>query len=415
MNQNEMDFSYKKIAIIHDYFNQFGGAEKVVEVWLEMYPEAEIFTSVFIPENFASSPSISKAWQEKRIKTSFLQGFFTSNNSNRNQKDGGEIAGNKNLKYFKHLFWLFPIAMSFLKVCGFDFVLISSTYCAKNVNLKTNPDTKIVHYCHSPTRFLHGLVTETDHSSLGLAYRILIPFFAWWLKILDLKAVKNLNNLGCIWLANSKFIQQTILNVYKTESIVVFPPIELDRFLKNERKIEVNQPFYLCHGRISFHKRIDLAIKACLQLKKRLLISGTSGLPQEMDLLKKIVEDAEKKDPSLKGLITFLGRTTDQEFADLMQSCLAFLFPGKEDFGIAPIEMLAAGVALIAYKAGGALEYVKDWENGVFFDEQSVESLSNAIIKFEQKNQWDVEKIKQSSLSFSRQSHQKSIQKSLGL
>jgi len=423
-HQNKLNGSANtsQVAIVHDYFNQFGGAEKVVEVWLELFPEATLFTSIFIPQHFTSSPAITKAWQEGRVRTSFLQAFFVKGK-------GSEATPRFTLKFFKHLFWLFPIAMSFLTVSDYLTVLISSTYCAKNVRIipthfnsvlsalaptESSDDEpqkpfSLVHYCHSPTRFLHGLVTETDHASLGIAYRILIPFFSWWLKIIDLRAVKNLNLLGCVWLANSEFIRTTIKQVYGTQSTVVFPPIELDRFLSLNRQPHYASPFYLCHGRISFHKRIDLAILACLKLRKKLKISGSSGLPHEMEVLKKIVSDAEQKDPTLSGLIQFLGRTNDAQLAQLTQECRAFLFPGKEDFGIAPIEMLAAGVPLIAYQAGGALEYVVGRKNGVFFADQTVESLTTAIQLFETIPTWNTAEIKNSSLTFSRKAHEDGI------
>jgi len=402
----KLENNHPKTAIVHDYFNQFGGAEKVVETWLQMYPQAVVFTSVFVPEHFARSATITAAWQQGRIRTSFLQEFFT-------RRQDGVTSARPTLKLFKHLFWAFPLAMSAIKIKGFANVLISSTYCAKNVRIADNPETRLIHYCHSPTRFLHGLITETDHQSLGLAYRILIPFFAWWLRLLDLRAVQYLNQRGCMWLANSAFIQQTIADVYQTKSTVVFPPIELDTFLDIQRKPDTKKPFYLCHGRISFHKRIDLAIQACLKLNRKLMISGTSGLPTEIESLQQIVTDAEESDPSKRGLISFLGRTTDPEAMDLMSHCSAFLFPGKEDFGIAPIEVLAAGVPLIAYQAGGALEYVQDGVNGIFFAEQTAESLVEAIQKYEKIETWNEKKIKQTSHRFSRSSHEDGIQDAL--
>ena len=216
---------------------------------------------------------------------------------------------------------------------------------------------------------------------------------------LDLDAVKKLNTLGTTWLANSEFIKTTIKQVYFTDSTVVYPPIELDKFLSLKRT--GGGDFYLCHGRISFHKRIDLAIVACLELGEKLKISGTAGFQKQMDDLVKLVTDYEKKYPEKKGLIEFLGRTSDEQYFDLVNHCKGFLFPGKEDFGIAPIEILASGVPLIAYQAGGALEYIKDGVNGVFFPEQTVDSLITGIQRFEQIRDWNTEQIRESSLLFS--------------
>jgi glycosyltransferase involved in cell wall biosynthesis len=377
-----------KVAIVHDYLYQFGGAEKCVEKWLEIYPKANVYTSFFVPSKFSSSKIITQSYEQKRIKTTILQKLF------------------KNpffLKFQKHFFFIYPIIFSFFKVKNYDLVLISSTFCAKNVKIQNC--SKIVFYCHTPTRFLWNLISKDDHKSLSIIYRLLISFLVFPLKILDQKAVQNLNRLGCIWLANSEFIRQTINQIYKTESKVVFPPIELDKFLSTKRsKLSTStKSFYLSHGRISFHKRIDLAILACLKMRRHLKISGNSAFPAEIESLKKIVLQAEKKDSTLVGLIEFVGRTSDKQLQNLMQNCQAFLFPGKEDFGIAPIEMLAGGVPIIAYKAGGALEYIIENENGIFFEEQNVKSLIKGIQKFEVQKTWKTENIKKSSQKFSSQ------------
>jgi glycosyltransferase involved in cell wall biosynthesis len=372
-----------KVAIVHDYLFQFGGAEKVVEVWLEMYPEADIYTSFLVHEKFTNSPTITSAYQSNRIHTSIAQYIFRFRFLQRFQK---------------HFFWLYPIAMRLVRVKNYDLVLISSTDCGKQIQLYNNQ--KIVHYCHSPTRYLHGLITEADHQSLNLVYRFLIPLFIPILKYLDLNAVYKLNDHHAIWLANSSFIKQTIKEVYDTESTVIYPPIDLDTFLRIKR--ERIEDFYLCHGRISFHKRLDLAILSCLQLKRSLKISGVAGFEKQMDDLKYIVSEYETQYPDTQGLIQFLGRTTDEEYAGLVSHCRGFLFPGKEDFGIAPIEILASGVPIIAYQAGGALEYITEGVNGVFFPEQTVGSLMNAILKFEDVGEWNTQMIRDSSKPFGK-------------
>jgi glycosyltransferase involved in cell wall biosynthesis len=385
------------VVIVHDFLFQYGGAEKVVEKWLEMYPQAILYTSFAIPEKFQSSPIFRKAFEQNRIKTSFAQRIF----------DIKDQTGNpKFLRFQKHLFWLYPLAMRTITIKNADVVLISSTDCGKQVRLKNC--SKIIHYCHSPTRYLNGLTTETEHATLSLSYRLALPLFTWWLRLLDQDAVKYLNKHKTIWIANSKYIQETIKNVYNTDSQVIYPPIELNKFLSNPRKPSKDK-FYLCHGRISFHKRIDLAIKSCLRLGKKLKISGISGLQKQTDDLKKIVADYETVHPESKGLIEFLGRTTDKQVLDLMTECKAFLFPGKEDFGIAPLEMLGAGVPIIAYKAGGAIEYVQDELNGVFFIEQTVVSMTSAITKFENTFMEKTENIRKSSLGFDEDVFKKEI------
>jgi glycosyltransferase involved in cell wall biosynthesis len=377
-----------KVAIVHDFFFQNGGAENVVEKLLEIYPQATVFTSIFINSKFGNKPLLQQAFAQNRIRTTLLQHIFCWQN-------------NLILRYFKHFFWLYPLAMCCVAVQNFDVVIISSTDCAKQIRVKNVK--KLLHYCHSPTRYLNGLVTETDHRNLGFATRLVLPLFVFWLRKLDHNAVKYLNQQRCIWIANSKFIQTVIQDIYKTESVVIYPPVEIQNYLKIDRKSEFAEDFYLCHGRVSFHKRLDLAVLACLKLGRKLKISGTSALESQMNDLQKIVTDYEHHHPESKGLVEFLGRTSDQEVQVLLTQCRGFLFPGKEDFGITPIEVLAAGVPIVAYKAGGALEYIEDGVNGVFFDQQTVESVITGILRFESIQTWDITAIKNSSKPFSSQ------------
>lgn len=370
-----------RIAIVHDYLHQAGGAEKLVEKWLSMYPGADVYTSAYTPSKFENWKEIAKAGEENRIKTTWANFLIE-----------------RFPQFFKHLFWLYSLVMCWVVVKDYDLVIISSTYCAKNIRVENCK--KIVHYIHSPTRFLHGLVTETDHQTLSTAYKIMIPFFKWWLRILDLRAINYLEEQDTLTMTNSKNIQATVKDVYGIDSQVLYPPVEIEGFKNIHRRTTFGErAFYLCHGRVSFHKRLDLAIQACQQMGRRLKISGTSALPKEMDELKKIVRDYEEEHPESKGLIEFLGRTTDEQVSELVSTCKAFIFPGKEDFGIAPIEMLAGGVPLIAYQDGGALEYVQDGVNGIFFPEQTVGSLI-AAIKRQENSKFNVPTIRKSADRF---------------
>ena len=387
-----------KIAIAHDFLFQYGGAEKVVEKWLEMYPNAVIYTSFLIPEKFNSSPVFVKAIADGRIKTTFVQKFF-------------ELSWAT--KFQKHLFWLYPLAMKTHKLIGYDTVLISSTDCGKQIQIEGKP--KILHYCHSPVRYLHGLTTEVDHNQLSKIQRFVISLVKPFLRKLDLGAMKYLQSKNAILVANSNFIKDTIKAVYGQTSTVVYPPIETKVFANNPRNPS-GEEFYLSHGRISFHKRIDLAILACLERGARLKIEGISARAEEMEQLQKIVVDWERENPNQISKIEFLGRTSDEVYFENLKHCKAFLFPGKEDFGIAPVEVLAAGVPVIAYKAGGALEYVVDITdkntvggNGVFFAEQTQTSLQTAISEFELVQNWDEQFIRNSAIAFDTKTFENQI------
>jgi glycosyltransferase involved in cell wall biosynthesis len=385
----------KKIAIVHDYLHQFGGAEKCIEAWLKAFPKAQIYTTVYSPDKFSSSKYFQKAFDENRIKTTWLQKFmpfFT--------------------KYFKHFFWLYPLVMSFVKIKDQDLLIISATYCGKNIKFENCQ--KAIFYCYTPTRFLHGLVTEVDRQSINPLLKKILPIFEKPLKWLDLRAIKYLKQKKVEFWTISNYIQKITKEIYKTDSIVVYPPVELDKFLKIQRSPEQKEPFYFSFGRISFHKRIDLIIKTCLELDRKLIIAGTTALELEMLKLQKIISDFKKQNPTNKTNIQFVGRISDQDLNKYLQTTKGFLFPGKEDFGIAPVEALAAGVPVIAYQSGGALEYVQEDINGIFFKEQEVKSLKKAILKFENKKDWDFQKIKKTSQKFSEEKFEEYFVQSLG-
>ncbi len=386
-----MPTSQPKTAIINDFFFQNGGAEKVVEELLNIYPESDVFSTIFIESKFRDSPQLTRAWNEGRVRTTWLQWFFVFNN--------GFL-----LRFFKHFFWLYPIVMRGVRVHNYDLVIISSTDCAKQVDLEGNQ--KLLHYCHTPTRYLHNLITETDHSSLGLLQRIMLKVIVPIIRKMDLQAVNNLKKNNCIWIANSRFIQGLIKDKYTADSTIIFPPIDLEKFLPIvPKKINIwtKDSYLLSHGRISFHKRIDLAIESCLELGINLKISGISAVNGQIESLKRIITDYQNANPDkVLPHIEFLGRTSDEQLFQLIENCSGFIFPGKEDFGITPVEMLASGIPLIAYGEGGALEYVTQTTNGVFFENQSIEELIQAILEF-QKITFDVGKIKQTSKEFSTQ------------
>lgn len=384
----------KKIAIVHDYFNQYGGSEKVVEAWLNLYPGSHIYTSIFVSKNFLCSKILQKAYQEGRIKTSWLQFFLPVVE-----------------KFFKPLFWLYPIIMSWVSVKGYDLVLISSTYCGKNIKLKNC--SKIIHYCHSPTRFLHQMDTEVDHSSLHFAYQLLLPFFKFFLKVLDLRAVKHLNSQNCLWVANSSYIQKKIQQAYQTSAEIIYPPVDIQSFLKICKKPATNNPFYFYFGRISFHKRVDLLVEACLQSGRRLIVAGSTSFQRDMLKLNQIIKKHLKTHPKDTELIKFVGRVSNQEVYDYLASCQGFLFAGQEDFGIAPVEALASGTPLIMYQAGGALEYLKPKVNGIFFAEQTPASLIKTLAEFESlpKTTWQPKKIKDTAENFSINTFEKEFLK----
>lgn len=382
-----------KVAIVHDYFHQYGGAEKVVEEWLEMYPEADIYTSFYVAEAFKSSPTIHSSLTSGKVKTSLAQRLFNSK---------------KSLKYFKHCFWLYPVAMSLVEVADYDLVLISSTNPGKNIRLNNNK--KVLHYCHTPTRYLYLLDRETDLKTVQPLFRMILPLFTWWLRYIDQRAARYLTRQGTQWIANSDFTAQKIQNIYDVESTIIYPPVNIDRFKHVKKKVDTSDPFYFYFGRISFHKKTQLAIQACLESGRKLVVAGSAAFQPEMDKLTSMVDEHVKNHPEDKDLISFKGRLPYEDIEDYLSRCSGYIFPGIEDFGIIQIEVLASGTPVIGIKAGGHLEYITQGENGVFFDEQTPESIHKALQTAESIS-WNSDHIRASAETYSQEVFQNNIRK----
>jgi glycosyltransferase involved in cell wall biosynthesis len=349
-------------AIVHDSLREFGGAEKVVEHWLSLYPEAHIYTLCFVPRVFAESELITKAWNEGRIHTTSEQRFAEKKWWNR---------------WYKFLVPIHVWAMKQLRVSGYDKVLISSVYFAKFPQFLHNKS--ITHYCHSPSRFLHGLQAELDRTTLH-------PFVRWGEKMMlpglkkdDVAAAHRLTAAGAQWQCNSHYMQEEILRAYQAEATVVYPPVNIAQYAAIQRTPDTAEPFYLYYGRVGGHKKVDIAIRACLELGRKLVVSGGFSSADEERRCLEIV----KQYPGSKGSVTFLGRQPFAQNCALFSTCRAFLFPGKEDFGITPIEIMAAGIPVIAFGEGGSREYMKDGQNGVTFVPQTVDAMKSAIERFE--------------------------------
>lgn len=380
-----------KTAIVHDYFYQNGGAEKTVEAMLEVFPESDIFTTLYYPKNFTGYPWLTSLWDQGRIKTSFMQGF---------------IANKFGIKFFKHFFWLYPFAMKSVVVDGYDLVMISSTYPGKNVTIKNAK--KIISYCHSPSRFLHNMTRETDLKSINPILKLIIPIFTSILKPLDIRSAQKLHQRGAYWYANATHMVDVIRDAYGFTSQILFPPVDTDHFISLPKNTNNEEPYYYYFGRISFHKKLDVIIEACAKAKKRLYICGGSGIEADINALENLIAHLETQYAGTKDRIKLLGRLPDLERDRYLQGAKGFLFAGKEDFGIAPIEALASGTPIIMYKAGGALDYLIDGSNGVFAQEQTSDSFVEAITRFETIS-FEEKKVRNSSKKFDKNSFKKEL------
>lgn len=325
----------KKIALVHEYFNQLGGAERVVLKLAAMFPGAPIYTLFITPAIKEQLPSPIQT----RIKTSFLQRFPV-------------WLLNKRI-----LFPLYPIAIEQFDFHGFDLVISSSSAYAKSII--TRPGTRHICYCHSPMRYLwdwYHNYQEEQH--LNWFSSQILPYIFNYLRIWDHVSSKRVDT----WIANSEHVQKRIKKYYQQDSIVIYPPVpkaQKDLMIKKEK-------YFLVVSRLSPYKKVELAIETANKHKLPLKIVGTGQMQKQLQR-------------QAGATIEFLGRVSDHALTKLYQQAQALLFLGEEDFGLVMIEALAHGTPVIAYAAGGALEIVQPGINGEFFEKPTPESLITAI------------------------------------
>lgn len=327
-----------KVALVHDDLVQWGGAERVLTGLCEIFPDSPIFTSVFDKDN----KKLQNTFGSKKIVTSFLQKlpFWKS--------------------MYKNLLPLYPIAFEQFDFDTFDLVISHTTRFAKSII--TKPQTKHICYCHTPPRFLWHFSGEKDY---GLGELLMTK-----LRILDTISSRKVD----FFLAGSENAKRRIIKIYRQDSKVVFPFVDMDRFATVDT---FDGGYFLIVTRLNRYKKADLAIDACMKLGVPLKIIGEGG---EMGNLKNKIQNIDSK----KNLIQILGGVDDETVILLLAGCRALIIPGIEDFGITSLEAQALGKPVIAYKEGGSLETVIDGKTGVFFENQTAESLVEALAKIEQ-------------------------------
>lgn len=327
-----------KIAIIHDYLNQYGGAERVVEALHELFPQAPIFTSIFRPEKL---PPLFSAMD---VRPSFMQRLPLLD------------------RHFKKYLLLYPSAMERFDLRGYDVLLSSSSAFAKGITVPKGACH--ICYCYSPMRFVWDSESYLAREKLGPFYKMILPAALSYLKRWDLTTADRVHR----FIGISKHICDKIERIYRRRADLIYPPVDLSRFSISGK----SEDYFLIVSRLNAYKRIDLVVEAFNRLGLPLVIIGSG--PHEPVLRR----EAKKN-------IRFLGRVSEEVLAEYLGSCRAFLFPGEEDFGIAPVEAMASGRPVIAYGRGGALETISEGVTGLFFREQTVEALIDAIRRFEER------------------------------
>jgi len=326
----------KSVALVHDYLIQMGGAERVMAAIHEIFPDAPVYTSVLRKKN------LSLEFKNVDIRTSFLQNWPFME------------------KEFRIYFMLYPLAFRSLDLSQYDVIVSSSSAYAKGI--KKRKGQVHICYCHTPMRFAWRFDDYIARQKLNPLIAKGISLFIPWLKKWDLDTVKNVD----YFIANSSFIAERIRSIYKRDSVIIHPPVDLTLF----KPSATDKDYFLVVSRLSAYKRIDLAVAAFNKLGLPLKIVG---IGPDLERLKKL---AGKN-------IEFLGHLPDERIKQLYAECRALIFPGEEDFGITPLEAAASGRPTIAYGAGGAKETVIDGKTGILFAEQTEDSLSRAIESFQ--------------------------------
>jgi len=330
-----------RVALAHHWLVGMRGGEKVLEQICQILPNAPIYTLV------AEPAKLSPLLRQHEIRTSWLQQF-----------PGGS-------RYYKKLLPLFPSAVTSLKIeRPVDFVISSDASVIKGLSI---PDgVPHICYCHSPPRYLWDRQQDYADSAevSGAIGRAIFNRVVPAVREFDRRAAQRVTH----FIANSEFVRQRIRSAYNCEAEVIHPPVALDEFSVSGKDPE---DFDLIVSQLVPYKRIEIAVRAFSQMRRRLVVIGDGS---ERSRLEKMAGST----------VTFLGSQPQPVLRDHYQRCRSLIFPGVEDFGITPLEAQASGRPVVAYRAGGALETILENSTGLFFDQQTPESLAQAVTRLDQ-------------------------------
>ena len=384
-----------KVALVHDHLAQDGGAEKVLKVFADMFPEAPIYTLLCDKKN------AEKYYKGRKIETSIIQ-----------KLPGG-------IKHYQWYMPFMPMAVEFFDLGSYDLVISDASAFAKGVI--TRADCLHICYCHTPTRYIwsdtHQYISELKYNKY---LKKIISLVLNYIRLWDRQAADRVDK----FIANSRTVKRRIKKYYRRDSIVIYPPVEVDKFYISK---EIGD-YYLIGCRLAPYKRVDIVIEAFKKLESipnpplnplpRGDFSALPALPRgdfpgegnyklkifgdgiDLPRLQKIAGNADN--------IEFLGRVAEEEKAELYSRAQAFLHPQEEDFGITPVESMASGRPVIAFGKGGATETVIEGKTGIFFNSQTPEAIMAAVKSFNNYN-WNPQAIREQAKQFSEENFRKKI------
>lgn len=328
-----------KIALVHEFLNQFGGAERVLEAFIELFPEAEIYTIVYDPKKMHGK------FEDVKINTSFLQKFS---------------------KYYKYMLPFMPKAIESLEIPN-DVDLVLSDASAFSKGVKVPAGVPHICYLHTPTRYLWIVRDEYVESALPSFLRplkFLVDAVLDRQRVWDYLAAQNPDS----YIANSKNTALKLHQIYdRKEGKVLFPFVDMEKY-----HLAKPEDYVLALGRMEPYKRFDLAIEGSLKADQKIKVVGTGTVHKE--LIEKYGSNP---------LVEFLGRVKDEELLDLYAKAKVYLFPQEEDAGITPLEAMASGCPVLAFARGGALESVKEGISGHFFQSQTADEIADKLLKYD--------------------------------
>jgi glycosyltransferase involved in cell wall biosynthesis len=345
-----------KIALVHDYLVQYGGAERVLECFAELFPYAPIYTLIY------DKDAMHGVFKNRKIYTSYLQKLPFAKS------------------WHRLLPPLMPSAIEQFNFDQYDIVLSDSSSYAKGII--TSPRTIHVCYMHTPMRYAWDDCQKyTEDFGFPRFVKKLVPLAMNYIRLWDRVSADRIDKLVC----NSNFVARRIKKYYQKEALVINPPVNVGNFQVSKSQGK----YFLMVGRLIAYKRHDIAIEAFNKLGLKLKIIGRGP---EMKRLQKMA----------KGNIEFLGRVSEKELPKYYSECQAFIFPQEEDFGIVAIEAMASGRPLIAFQGGDIPEHMEEEKMGIFFDEQKAESIVEAVEKFQGKS-FDPEYIRSKAMRFDKE------------
>jgi len=323
-----------KLALVASWLNQYGGAERVLEVAHELFPDAPVFTSTY---RAAALPAAYQTWD---IRASFFDSIPLANK--------------------RLLLPLYPAAFESFDLRGYDVILSITSAFAHGVRVP--PGARHLCYCLTPARFLWNYADYVEREQIGRLPRLVLPLFIARLRAWDHRAAERVTQFVAI----SEAVRARIAKYYQRAATIIHPPVDAARFSVSSARAD----YFLILARLVPYKRIDLAVQAFNELGLPLVIAGEG-------------RDRARLQALAQSNVQFLGRPSDEHARALLARCRAFVFPGEEDFGITPLEANASGKPVIAFAGGGAAETIVEGVTGEFFREPTASSLANVVRAFD--------------------------------